>query len=227
MVVVGKMARFTDLFWKALVLTLVVFLSGVLLGFALEKNRIGEIEKEFQKIDLQWNDAKLQTLYYQNLQPRFCDSAIKENLEFADKVYEEGLRIEDYDRASFLTTDIEHEKKKYALLKVEFWLNSIVLKEKCKADYINLVYFFANDPEFKVEAEQDTQAEILKDLKEEYGKDLMLIPLPIDLDISMINIMKETYNIKTTPTLLINEKTKLEGLQDFDIISAYVKNGQL
>lgn len=208
-------------------LTVVVFLLGVLLGFALERNRIGNIEREFQRIDLQWNDAKLQTLYYQNLEPRFCDSAIKANLDFADKVYEEGLRIEEYDRASFLTSDLELEKKKYALLKVEFWLNSIVLKEKCKANYVNLVYFFANDPEFNAEAEQDTQAEILKDLKEKYGKDLMLIPLPIDLDISMINIIKETYDITRTPTLLINEKTKLEGLQNLEELSKLIKNGQL
>ncbi len=221
------MARFGDLFWKALVLTVVVFLLGVLLGFALERNRIGDIEKEFQKIDLQWNDAKLQTLYYQNIEPKFCDSAISENLGFGDKVYKEGLKIEDYDRASFLTSDLELEKKKYALLKVEFWLNSIVLKEKCNADYVNLVYFFANDPDFSVETEQDTQAEILKDLKEKYGKTLMLIPLPIDLDISMINIMRETYDIKKTPTLLINEKIKLEGLQDIEDVAKLIEDEQL
>lgn len=218
------MARFGDLFWKALVLTVVVFLLGVFLGFALEKNRISDIEKEFQRIDLQWNDAKLQTLYYQNLEPRFCDSAIKENLEFADKVYNEGLRIESYDKANFLTNDLELEKKKYALLKVEFWLNSIVLKEKCKAKYANLVYFFADDADIETEAEQDTQAEILKDLKEKYGKDLMLIPLPIDSDISMINVMKETYDISKTPTILVNEKIKLDGLQSFDELEASIRN---
>lgn len=221
------MARFGDIFWKALILTVVVFLLGVFLGFALERNRIGDIEKEFQRIDLQWSDAKLQTLYYQNLEPRFCDSAIRENLEFADRVYNEGLKIENYDGASFLTDDLELEKKKYALLKVEFWLNSILLKERCKADYINLVYFFANDPELKIESEQATQAEILKDLKEKYGKDLMLIPLPIDMDISMINIMKGTYEISKTPTILINEKIKLEGLQSFDEIESIIENEQL
>ena len=221
------MVRFGDLFWKALVLTVVVFLLGVLLGFALERNRTGEIEREFQIIDLQWSDAKLQTLYYQNLEPRFCDFAIRENLEFADRVYNEGLNIEDYDRATFLTNDLELEKKKYALLKVEFWLNSIVLKGKCKAKYINLVYFFANDLELKTESEQDTQSEILKDLKEKYGKDLMLIPLPIDADVSVINVMKGTYNISRTPAILINEKIKLEGLQSFDDLELLIKNEQL
>lgn len=215
------------MFWKALVLTIVVFLLGVFLGFALERNRIGNIEREFQRIDLQWNDAKLQTLYYQNIEPRFCDSAIRENLEFADRVYKEGLKIEGYDKASFLTSDLELEKKKYALLKVEFWLNSIVLKEKCKAEYVNLVYFFANDPGFDIEADQNAQSEILKDLKEKYGKNLMMIPLPIDMDISMINIMKGTYTISKTPTILINERAKLEGLQSFDELNGLIEDEQL
>ena len=54
----------------------------------------------------------------------------------------------------------------------------------------------------------------------------MLIPLPIDMDISMINIMKGTYDISKTPTILINEKIKVEGLQSFDELEALIKNEQ-
>jgi len=210
------MVRYGDLFLKALILTIVVFLLGVFLGYALERNRVNDIEEQFQIIDLNWDDARLQSLYYQNLEPRFCDSAIEENLDFADKAYQEGLKIEEYEQANFLTNDLELEKRKYALLKVEFWLNSIVLRNKCDADYINLVYFFKNKPDLETEAKQNTQSEILKELKEKYGKKLMLIPLPIDGDISMINIMETTYNISIVPTILINEKRKLEGLQSLD-----------
>ena len=90
------MVRYGDLFWKALVLTVVVFLLGVFLGYSLEKNRIKDIQTESQKIELKWDDARLQSLYYQNLEPRFCNSAIEENLNFADKAYQEGLKIEEY-----------------------------------------------------------------------------------------------------------------------------------
>jgi len=218
------MVRYGDLFWKALVLTVVVFLLGVFLGYSLEKNRIKDIQTESQKIDLKWDDARLQSLYYQNLEPRFCNSAIEENLNFADKAYQEGLKIEEYEQATFLTNDLVLEKKKYSLLKVEFWLNSIVLRERCKADYINLVYFFENNPNIDIEAKQESQSEILKELKDKYGKKLMLIPLPIDEDISMINIMVTTYNISSVPTILINEKRKLEGLQSLEDLDAVIGN---
>jgi hypothetical protein len=216
------MVRYGDLFWKALVLTVIVFLLGVFLGFSLERNRVRGVEYEYRVIELESADAKLQSIYYQNLDPKFCDSAIEENLNFADRVYQEGLKIEDFDKASFLTDDLELEKKKYALLKVEFWLNSIVLKERCDADYMNLVYFFDNDPDFDTKAEQNAQSGILKDLKEKYGRDLMLIPLPLDMDISIVNVMKGTYDITTTPTILINEEMKLEGLQSLEKLDKLV-----
>ena len=221
------MVKFGDLFWKALILTVVVFLLGVLLGFSLEKNRLGDVEDQYQQFELRWNDAKLRSFYYQNLNPEFCDSAIKENLDFADKIYQEGLKIEDYDEASFLTKGLDIEKKKYALLKIDFWLNSAVLKEKCNSDYKNVVYFFANNPDLDTDAEQKTQSEILKDLKQKYGKEMMLIPIPIDMDISIVNIMKDNYGIKKTPTILVDEKMKLEGLQEFDVLDQIIKNEQL
>ena len=65
----------------------------------------------------------------------------------------------------------------------------------------------------------------MKDLKHEYGADLMLIPLPMDLDISMINIMKDAYNITVAPTILLDEEIKLEGVtKQEDIEKYFIKN---
>lgn len=203
-----------DVFWKALILTIVIFLLGVLLGYFLEDYRISEIEEEYKRIEIEWADAKLQSIYYQAINPIFCEAAIKENLNFADKVYSQGLKLEKYDEANPLTESIILDKQRYALLKTEFWLNSISLKEKCKANYTNLIYFYANEPDIQQKSEQKVESVILKELKEKYGPQLMLIPLPIDLDISIINIMINTYNITTLPTILINEKDKLEGFHN-------------
>lgn len=205
-----------DVFWKAAIITVIVFLFGVGLGYSLENSRIDDVRDEYQNIELQWADAKLQSLYYQFLSPESCDAAIQENLRFSDKVYVEGLKLERYENANQLLNKMTYEKRKYALLKVEFWLNSVNLKEKCGADYVNLLYFYINDPEIVSKSEQDTQSVILKTLKDEMGSKLMLIPLPFDMDIATINIIKNTYNITTTPTILINEKIRLEGLQSLE-----------
>lgn len=201
-----------DVFWKAAILTIIVFFLGIFLGYILEKNRLLEVEQEYQKIEIGWADAKLQSLYYQTINPFFCEASIKENLNFADKIYNQGLKLEVYSEANQLTEKMLLDKQRYALLKTEFWLNSISLKKNCKANYTNLVYFYTNTPTLNQKSEQEVQSAILREIKDKYGSNIMLIPLPIDLDISIINIMVDTYNITVTPTLLVNEEIKLEGV---------------
>ncbi len=217
-----------DVFWKALLLTLFIFILGVLLGYYLESHKISEVESQQKQIEIQWADARLQNSYYQLMTPtsEFCEIAIDENLKFADKVYQEGIRIEEYEKTNRLHEELLYEKKRYALLKIEFWMNSIFLKQKCKASYTNLVYLFKNKPNTIEKTRQDIQSVVLRDLKEKYGPDLMLIPFPVDLDLAVINMVKETYNITSSPTILINEKIKLEGVKTIEEIEKAIKNAQ-
>ncbi len=214
-----------DVFWKAGILTLLVFSSGVVLGYILESNRIDEIRAEYRTIEKQWADAEIQSSYYDLFNTTFCNEAIEENLAFADRVYKEGLKIERYEENNKLTEDLLYDKERYILLKLKFWLNSVHLKERCKTNYVNLLYFYAQEPSLVQKGEQGSQAIILKNLKEKYGSELMLIPLPIDLNIATINILKEAYNIDYVPTILINEKIKLDGVQSIEEIEKVMKDG--
>ncbi len=205
-----------DIFWKAAIITLIVFSLGIFLGYFLESNRWTEIKEEYKKVEMEWADAKLQSIYYQLMSPEFCEAAIEENLIFSDKVYHQGLTLEKYEDANRLTGEMKYEKLRYAFLKLEFWLNSISLKNKCKTDYSNIIYFYSDEPSINEKAAQDSQSVILKNLKDKHAEKIMLIPLPLDMDIATINIIKKTYNINKAPTILIDEKIKLEGVQTIE-----------
>ncbi len=217
-----------DVFWKAAIITAIVFILGVSLGILLESSRVKEIRDEYKTVEVEWADAKLQSSLFQVLSPKFCEASIQENLNFADKVYEEGLKIERYEDANRLSNEdsLLYEKQRYTLFKLEFWLNSINLKEKCNANYTNLVYFYLDDPSLTERPKQDTLSIILKDLKQKYGQEIMLIPIPLDLDIATVNVVKTAYNISVAPTILINEKIKLEGLYSQEEIEEVIKNEQ-
>jgi len=104
-------------------------------------------------------------------------------------------------------------------LKLQFWLNCIYLKRICNASYINVVYFYSH---YNLTTEDQVQGAVLLDIKESCGSRMMLIPLPIDLNLTTINMIKEQYNIKRTPTILIDEEIKLEGLQKRDDLMGYI-----
>lgn len=212
----------SDVFWKAGLVTLIIFLLGVYVGYWLDSGRVEQIRKEYQEMDIRWSDARLQTMYYTVFKnsSNFCEPAIEENLKFADKVYEEGLRIEQYEKINKLTPSLITEKTRYVLLKLQFWLNCIELKRTCNANYTNLVYFYSH---YKGTTQERVQGALLLDLKKECGRNLMLIPLPVDLNITTIDIIKKQYNIERTPTILINENIKLEGLQTRKELEKYIR----
>ncbi|MBN2250450.1 MAG: hypothetical protein JW724_00055 [Candidatus Altiarchaeota archaeon] len=213
-----------DAFWKAFAITAVIFVVGVLVGVWLDSSRVEAVREEYVNMEIRSSDARMQSLYYRtqtlsNLSD-FCGPAIEENLAFADKVYADGLRLEQYEKVNKLAPSLIKDKTRYTLLKLQFWLNCIELRKTCNASYTNLVYFYSH---YNTTTQEQVQGAVLMDLKSECGPDLMLIPLPTDLNITTIEIIKKQYDITTTPALLIDERIKLEGLQSREALSQTIK----
>ncbi len=214
-------------FIKALVLTILVFGAGILVGYGLENWRTRWVESRIDLWSIGWIDYELQKDFFNLIEKESCDVAIRKNLEFADRTYEEvGLRIEKFENANEITNDILMEQRMYILLKVEFWLNSILLKEKCGSPYHNVVYFYEHTPGIEKKAQQDVISKKLLDLKENYGERMMLIPIDVSLNLSVVDTLRETYGVDSTPIILVDEKNKfsIDGLDD---IENFLKNGGL
>lgn len=212
-----------DIFIKTTAITVIVFILGILVGVWLDNNRLEEIKDRLTSMDIEWNDARLQSMFYQKFSngTNSCVDAIQSNLEFNDRIYKEGLEIERREVVSKFTPEIIYEKRRYALLQLQFWTNSIELKETCNANYSSIVYFYSFFDE-NIKNDQKIQSVILADLKDRCGNKLILVPLPFDMDISTIEFIKSIYNISSVPSLLINEKDVLTGIQDGEEILKYV-----
>ena len=152
-----------------------------------------------------------------------CKIAIEENLKFADRIYDTGLKIEKYEEANELTEDILLEKKKYVLLKTELWLNSVLLKKKCNKPFHTIVYFYSKDKDIPKEAEQTAISNILKELKEEKGNEIILLPIAGDLGLPAVEMQMRIYNITYLPSTLIDEEIVLESFYNKDKILTYLK----
>ncbi len=215
----GKKWVFID----ALVLTVIVLLIGFSWGFYAEFSRTNKIVEDYKNFEIEALDLKLQNYYYQIMDEAACEEAIEQNFIFADDIYERGLDIERYEEASQITEGIKIEKKRYVLLKTELWLNTILLKKKCSADFDTVVYLYENDPASSAKvSEQQIISNVLKNVKEERGNEIVLIPIAGNLDLDAIEIQKKIYNIKYLPSIIINEKVVLEGFHSEEEIKSYL-----
>ena len=202
-----------DVFWKALLLTVVVFLIGVFFGYLLEENRVSKIEDNFDLLIIDWDDAESQSSYYQILDEDFCEEAIIQNLKFGDEIYAKGLKLEEYEAANRFLDRLDIEKKKYNLLKIKFFINSKTIKEKCNADYEYLFYFYSDiDPPTDVKEKQRAMSRVLMDVKFELGDKIILMPLAADMDLGVVNILLDKYGVTEFPSIVIKENVRLDGV---------------
>ena len=202
-------------FWQALILTIFVFGAGIFLGFVLENSRTSELKDLYFQADLDLLDIKIQNEIY-SLSKIDCERAIQENINFADRVFKEGQLFEKYQNAARLSDSLVLQHKKYDLLRSIFWVNAIKLKSRCKADYHNVVYIYEyNEPTIETKAKQQVFSNLLTEIKQEKGGEVMLIPIAGDNDLISVNLLMDLYNIsiEELPIILINEKIKITEIE--------------
>ncbi len=213
-------------FWQALLLALAIFAVGIFLGFILESSRVDRIAELSEISELNLLDVKLQSELYTSFPDEIdCGVAIEENIRFADRVYEEAKLLDRYETAARISRDIQLQHKRYDLLRTMFWLNSIKLKKECDADFHTVTYFYQyNEPGVEKSAEQAVFSNLLRDLKENRGSEIMLIPIAADNNITSVEILMDSYGVTELPSILIDEEVIIAEVIDFEQLMEIIDN---
>ena len=212
-----------NVFWQALLVTIVIFGLGVFMGFVLENWRASRIDDFTQQSEIDLLDIKIQNDIYSK-EIFNCEVAIEENLNFAEKIYEQAKIFENYEKASRFTEDLKIQHKKQDLLRTILLLNSIEIKEKCNASYYEVVYFYKyNNEELGLKAKQEIFSRLLSGLKENKGGDILLIPISGDDDISSVNLLLDRYGVseEDLPIILINREIRITELENIEDLLKY------
>jgi len=211
------------IFLKTLALTLVVFIIGFYTGILFDTFRLEEVKSRLTEIDNLWNDARLLQSYIQRMSDNksfYCEFLLEENLKSGDNIYEEGSKVEEIEKINRFTPTIIIEKERYALLDLQFWLNSIDLKKICNASYSTVIYFYSY---YNKTVEQGFQDRVLWELKQKCGSQIIYITFPADMEISTVEVVKKIHNIQKVPAILINESLVLYSPITLKELENYVK----
>ena len=203
---------------KAFLITISLFFMILVISILFETNRVEEIRKSMTEIDVLWNDARFFNEYIYNASETECETLFNENLKLGERIYNEGLNIEKYEGVNKLTNSLLTEKKRYALLDLQFWKNSVEIKKKCGPMFSTVVYFYS---QYNKTNEGKIMDRMLWDLKQKCGGKIIYITFPADMGLSSINLIKNTYNITKTPVVVINEENILSGIVSLNELNNY------
>ena len=216
---VGILENRKRVFWEALLLTVVVFFFGVLIGVAFESAKVSEINNYYVMSEISLMEVfVLNSMIDSNSTE--CSVLADSNLKFADRVYNEAILLEKYESSGKITENIRLAHKKYDILRTFLWINSMKTLDKCGNKYTNVVYLYEYFPEdLTQKAKQNVWSKILYDLKVSKGSQILLIPIAVDNNLVSLSSLVGRFNVTDYPVVIVNEKHliyDLSSVKDFD-----------
>lgn len=209
-------------FLNALILAIFIFAVGILLGYWFESLRVAQIDSLYIQSDLNLLDAKIMS---DMISQKFnCNIAIQENIDFGNRVYEEARLLDRYENAQRISENIKTQHYKYDLLRAVFFINSLKIKKQCNASFHIVVYFYKyEEQDANTKPKQAVFSNVLMELKNKEGDNVILIPMAGDIDFSSIKSLIKNYNITSLPTILIDEKIKVEDVKTVADLEKLIK----
>ncbi len=216
-----KLGNPKNIFWEALLLTVVVFASGIFLGIAFENSRVEKVNTYYVNAEISLVDI-LALNNFISSSDASCRGLLVSNLEFADKIYEESKVLDDYDSANKLSDDLKLVHTRYDLLRTLLWVSASEARIKCKGDFSIVVYLYDRETEDLADrASQNVWSKILQQLKEKQGSNIILIPISVGGDLSSLKAMTERYDIANYPVVIINDVV-IRDLKTVDELEQYL-----
>ncbi len=199
-------------FWQALLIALLVFWLGILIGIYFEKSRVEQLQDFYFNIETDIFDMELASdiVYGFNMD---CDQIDDRSLVFADNIYWQARKLEKYDNSNKITAELISLHRRYDLLRTLLWKKIIDHENSCEKKINTVIYLYQYDnPSLTTKATQGTMSSLLLDLKEEYGDKVVLIPIAVDTGVESLDVLGDYYGLDNYPVVFINEKYKFETI---------------
>ncbi len=211
--------KITNVYITALIITIIVFILGLLLGLSVERYILSGITKKTSSIENSIQEIELELLYFQWLNSTdSCDFLREIARKTNNKLDSLADQLSGYSTKNILFTknDVKNIKSKYTSLLIKDWLLQEKIKKDCDANVVSVIYFYSTEGCYDC----ITQGEVLTLLKNKFKDKLMVFPLDVGLKSDMVNILMSRFNVTLTPTVVVNNnkydgiisKTQLESI---------------
>jgi hypothetical protein len=194
-----------SVFWQALIVTILIFIVGLIFGYYIESSRTSTVELNLLSSEVNLLDEQLRGNIVENSNLS-CEIAVDSTFAFADKVYDEALKLEQYDLSSKFNSEIMLAlHRRYDLLRTMLWTEAVTLKKRCPGFHTVVYFFDYTSKDIDIKAKQSFFSNLLKDVKDGNPSKVLLIPIAADLDLASVEIAMQNYGVKSSPVILIDE----------------------
>jgi len=202
----------TRIYIKAALLTLLVFISGVAIGWYLDETRVSFVKSKIDELEISFSNFVLEEEFYRSVatdSKTICNIYTSKASELAMQAGKLGSYLESFREISkFGLHNIESLKDRYFILNLQLWLYIRKLREECNYNATTILFFYTS----LVKCDDCiAQGIVLDQLKKKEPENYMIFAIDVDSKLGIVNALKFYFNVTKVPTLIINENIKLES----------------
>lgn len=206
-----------EIYIIAFVITVIIFIIGVVIGTHISKSEIADIKEKIAV--LSDRTLSLQLMLISTPDPTvFCSM-----YEGADKAFEEeawalGEQLDYLELQKGVTDD--ELKSRYSELEFRNYYFTNLAKERCNLSTVTILYFYSNDKR-KCQRCFEQGVELFNARRQmlEAEQAVRIYSFDGDLDTPIINILKEKFEIDSYPTIIINEQIYPKFMSAAEVIN--------
>jgi hypothetical protein len=201
----GKMlSNKKNVFWEALVIVIAIFLVGFFLGLLVEEASTNEASELLLDSEVKLVDAMALTFLSEKSEIS-CDTIISQNVNFANRIYEEAIELERIEFSQTLTDGLRFLHRKYDLLRTLLWMNNEGPIVRCDG-YNLVVYLYELDNEdLDQGARQNVWSKLLFDIRLE-NENVLLLPIAADQNLTVLDSLREQFGVEDLPAVIVNNE---------------------
>ena len=208
------------LYAYALLLSLVVFGSGIYVGYLLDSWNLHGISDEVSNISARV--ASVQLLLISEGTSSQCP-LYRGELDSIDADVEKiGHKLSFLEEEKYVFDD--ELKRKYFILEAESYLLSKRVRDLCGDDSVLLIHFYSNRACDDCR-EQGTEILQMRDTLKSEGIDVKLFSFDGELDSPVAEALEAQYGIASYPSIVINERT-YPGFMDREELASAIRSRQ-
>lgn len=199
----------------ALVLTILIFVSGIIIGN-------NNVEKKYENLEGFISDLRLQTMSLELQYELMSDEPCKaiENAYLTEELAQLNSRL-DYLENLYGTNspEILQMKQYYSLLQIQHWMLFREARESCDVVSDLILYFYSN------EDCQDcaTQGSVLTAFRKKYKEEVKVYAFDMNLEDPAINTLEQMFKVGEVPSIVYNEEL-FSGFVPFSMLEDLLTN---
>jgi len=206
------------IYLTAAVITAALVMSGFALNWYFNEAQQTELARSITSLETSISESQLELLYVTEFSNQGCDVLEESRRGTTETLISANRKLTAAEENTVLPDwEWDHLKTEQTVLYIKLWMLTQKMYEMCNRNISTMLYFFDT-----TSYASKQQGYVLDSITNEYGAErVLVVPLDYNFDMGIIRILRAQFNVTSAPTIVVNEKTKLEGLNSkADIVSA-------